>query len=80
MQSDVGNEISSKIGVKLIKHELKQKIIKRMQYVEVKHSVSRLMYEGRGLRTQGNTNQSDMKSYKVLGTKCNVVLHFKWEW
>jgi hypothetical protein len=45
----------SKIGVKLIKRELKRRIIKRTQYNEVEHSVLRLMFEGRGLITQGNT-------------------------
>jgi hypothetical protein len=55
MQSDVGNERMSEIRVKLIELELKQRIIKRTQHNEVEHGVSRLMYEGRGLITQGNT-------------------------
>ena len=45
-QSDVGNKISNKIKAKLIKRELKQRIIKRAQYNEVEHSVSRSKYAG----------------------------------
>ena len=40
--------------MKLIKYELKQRIIKRMQYNEIERGVSRSMYEGQGLRMQGN--------------------------
>ena len=55
MQSDVGNERSSEIGVKLIKCELKRRIIQGTEYNKVERGMLRSMYEGRGLRTQGNT-------------------------
>jgi hypothetical protein len=44
----------SEIGAKLIKRELKRRIIKRTQYNKVERSVSRSMYTGQGLITQGN--------------------------
>jgi hypothetical protein len=52
--------------VKPIKCELKQRIIERTQYDEVEHSVSRSMYEIRGLVMQGNAVSVKSKQYKVL--------------
>jgi len=46
MLSDVGNKRSSEIEAKLIKRELKRRILKRAQYNEVERSVLRSKYKG----------------------------------
>jgi len=59
MQSDVSNKRSSKIGAKWIKCELKQRIVKRMQWNEVECGALRSMYMDKVWECRGTQSESN---------------------